>query len=210
VYYVFDLLVLAGKDVTKEPLDKRRALLEKHVLPLLDEPIRYSQELPASLADLIEAVREHGFEGLVAKKRSSRYESVKRSGAWQKMRVNRSQDFVIGGYTTGGNPFDALVFGYYQKGRLMYAVRTQVGFTPALRFALMKLFKDLEIKECPFANLPESKEGRWGQGLTVAKMKTAGSSSRCWLGSSHFLEWTADESSPAFSIREVARGPEGE
>jgi bifunctional non-homologous end joining protein LigD len=112
VYYVFDVLVLTGKDVMREPLQARRALLEKFVLPLLDEPIRYSQELPARLTDLIEAVKEQGLEGLIAKKRSSRYEPGKRSGAWQKMRVNRSQDFVIAGYTVGGNPFDALVFGY--------------------------------------------------------------------------------------------------
>jgi bifunctional non-homologous end joining protein LigD len=49
VYYVFDVLVLSGGDVRGEPLHKRRLLLEKHVLPHLDEPIRYSQELPASL-----------------------------------------------------------------------------------------------------------------------------------------------------------------
>ena len=165
-YYVFDVLVLSGGDVRGEPLHKRRLLLEKHVLPHLAEPIRYSQELPASLPDLIEAVREQGFEGLVAKKRSSRYESGKRSGVWQKMRVNRSQDFVIGGYTMGGNPFDALVFGYYKGKQLMYAARTHAGFTPTLRTALMKRFRGLEIKECPFANLPESKEGQWGQGLT--------------------------------------------
>ena len=61
-----------------------------------------------------EAIREQGFEGLVAKNRNSRYESGKRTGAWQKMRVNRGQDFVIGGYTIGGNPFDALVFGITQ------------------------------------------------------------------------------------------------
>jgi bifunctional non-homologous end joining protein LigD len=133
VYYVFDVLVLSGGDVRGEPLSKRRALLEKYILPRLHEPIRYSQELPASLPDLIEAVREQGFEGLVAKKRSSRYESGKRSGAWQKMRVNRSQDFVIGGYTVGGNPFDALVFGYYQGNQLMYAARTHAhvdGYSP--------------------------------------------------------------------------------
>jgi bifunctional non-homologous end joining protein LigD len=104
VYYVFDVLVLAGKDVVRDPLQARRVLLEKFFLPLLDEPIRYSQELPASLPDLIEAVKEQGLEGLIAKKRSSRYEPGKRSGAWQKMRVNRSQDFVIGGYTVSGQP----------------------------------------------------------------------------------------------------------
>src|SRR5262249_46138520 len=53
----------------------------------------------------------------------SRYEPGLRSGAWQKMRVNKAQAFVIGGYTVG-NPFDALVFGYYEGKRLMYVART--------------------------------------------------------------------------------------
>src|SRR5262249_30281115 len=67
-YFVFDVMILAGRDVMRETLETRRALLEKHILPKLDEPIRYSQELPASLPDLIEAVRAQGFEGLIAKK----------------------------------------------------------------------------------------------------------------------------------------------
>jgi bifunctional non-homologous end joining protein LigD len=167
IYYVFDVMVLAGKDVIREPLEMRRTLLEKHVLPKLGEPIRYSQELKASLSDLIEAVKAQGFEGLVAKRRSSRYEPGKRSGAWQKMRVNRRQHFVIGGYTVGGATFDAIIFGYYDSKRLMYAARTRNGFTPALRVALTKKFRGLEIAECPFANLRESRAGRWSEGLTA-------------------------------------------
>jgi bifunctional non-homologous end joining protein LigD len=108
------------------------------------------------------------------------------------MRVNRSQDFVIGGYTVGGNPFDALGFGYYEGERLMYAARTHAGFIPALRVAPMKRFQGLEIKECPFANLPESKEGRWGQGLTAAKMKDCRWLKPVLVGEFEFLEWTAD------------------
>jgi ATP-dependent DNA ligase len=61
---------------------------------------------------LIQSVKSQGFEGLVAKRRDSRYEPGLRSGAWLKMRVNRGQEFVIGGYTIGGNPFDGLIFGY--------------------------------------------------------------------------------------------------
>ena len=52
VYYTFDLMVLSGRDVMREPLETRRGLLEKHVLPFLGEPIRYSQFLPASLQTL--------------------------------------------------------------------------------------------------------------------------------------------------------------
>ena len=109
-------------------------------------------------------MKTQGFEGLVAKNRRKRYEPGLRSGAWQKMRVNRGQEFVIGGYTVGGSSFDALVFGYYDGNSLMYAARTRNGFTPALRATLMKRFQGIETKECPFANLPESKSGRWGRG----------------------------------------------
>jgi hypothetical protein len=62
------------------------------------------------------------------------------------------------------------VFGYYEGGKLMYAGRTRNDFTPKLRAELMKRFRPLETKECPFAYLPEKKAGRWGAGLTAAKM----------------------------------------
>ena len=85
------------------PLTARRALLELRILAHLDEPIRESPEVNASLPDLIESVRTHGLEGLVAKLRDSRYEPGQRSGAWQKMRVNKSQEFVIAGPLASGH-----------------------------------------------------------------------------------------------------------
>lgn len=171
-FYIFDVLILAGTNVMAEPLLKRRELLEEHVLPNLSEPIRYSPVLEGILKDLVQSVKAQGLEGLVAKRANSRYEPGQRSGAWQKMRVNRGQEFVIGGYTVGGAIFDALVFGYYEHGKLMYAARTRNGFTPKLRAELMKKFKPLETNECPFANLPEKKAGRWGFGLTATKMES--------------------------------------
>ena len=101
VFFVFDVLVLGGVNVMNEPLTARRALLEKKVLPKLKEPIRYSLEFDTPLPDLIAAVKAQGLEGLVAKRRDSRYEPGLRSGAWQKMRINAGQEFVIGGYTVG-------------------------------------------------------------------------------------------------------------
>ncbi len=114
VYFVFDLLILKGRNVMTKPLSERRALLESEVLPKLAEPIRYSPALKASLPDLIASVKSAGLEGLVAKRRNSRYEPGQRSGAWQKMRINRGQEFVIGGYTPSDRNFDALIFGYYK------------------------------------------------------------------------------------------------
>ena len=145
LYYVFDLLILSGRDVMGETLDARRALLEKYVLAKLDEPIRYSPELQATLPDLIRSVKAQGLEGIVGKRRSSKYEPGLRSGAWQKMRTNQGQEFVIAGYTPSPKNFDALVIGYYESGKLMYAARTRNGFTPASRAELFKKIKGLEI-----------------------------------------------------------------
>ena len=192
VYFVFDVLVFKGKSVMERTLDERKVLLEKSIVRKLREPLRYMRPVEGSLDDLVESVKAHGLEGLVAKRRDSKYEPGERSGAWQKMRVNQGQEFVIGGYTPIGKSFDALVFGYYENGKLLYASRTRNGFTPSSRLELLKKMKPLHIKECPFANLPEKNAGRWGAGLTAAKMKDC-----LWLrpqlvANFEFLEWTGD------------------
>ena len=192
LYFVFDVMMLEGRDLRRETLQTRLALLERKVLPRLGEPVRYATPLEASLPVLIESVKAQGLEGLVAKRLDSRYESGLRSGAWQKMRVNRGQEFVIGGYTVGTKTFDALVFGYYEGAQLMYAARTRNGFTPAVREQLFKKFRGLEIDECPFANLPEKKSGRWGAGLTATKMKDCRWLEPILVAQVEFLEWTDD------------------
>jgi bifunctional non-homologous end joining protein LigD len=192
IYYVFDVMVLAGRDVKAQAFEARRELLERKVLPKLTEPVRYTGELEAGLRDLIESVRAQRLEGLVAKRRDSRYEPGLRSGAWMKSRINQGQEFVIGGYTIGTKTFDALIFGYYEGGRLIYAARTRNGFTPAVREQLFRKFQSLEIRECPFANLPEAKSGRWGQGLTKAKMADCRWLKPLLVGQFEFLEWTGE------------------
>ena len=191
-FYIFDLMVLAGGDVMKEPLEVRRGLLENRVLPKLYDPIRYSVELKAGLPDLIASVKSQGLEGLVAKQRGGVYEPGLRSGSWQKMRINQGQEFVIGGYTPSDRSFDALIIGYYENNRLLYAGRTRNGFTPMLRLELMKRLRPLEDIQCPFANLPERKSGRWGQGLTAAKMADCHWLKPKLVGQFEFVEWTAD------------------
>jgi DNA ligase D-like protein (predicted ligase) len=192
VFFVFDVMVLSGRSVLREPLEHRRTLLEQKVLPKLADPVRYSPELNAALPDLITAVKEQGFEGLVAKRRDSFYERGKRSGAWQKMRVSQGQEFVIGGFTIGTRTFDALVFGYYEGTRLIYAARTRNGFTSASRERLFQKFRGLEIDRCPFVNLPEARAGRWGQGLTAEKMKDCRWLKPVLVGQFEFLEWTGE------------------
>ncbi len=192
VYYVFDVLILGGRNVIAEPLSKRRDLLKRHVLPKLSEPIRESAPLNASLSDVIEVVKAHGLEGIVAKRLDSRYEPGQRSGAWRKMRVNQGQEFLIGGYTHSPKNFDALIFGYYEGEQLLYAARTRSGFTPATLAQVYRRFHTLEIPDCPFGNLPEPRGGRWGQGLTAEKMRECRWLKPLLVGQFEFVEWTPD------------------
>jgi bifunctional non-homologous end joining protein LigD len=82
LYYAFDLLYLDGKDMRLMPLRKRREMLERI---LRGSPVKFSAALKGSSDVVINAVREHGMEGIVAKQDSSRYESGERSGAWRKL-----------------------------------------------------------------------------------------------------------------------------
>ena len=129
-----------------DPLMRQRELIKKQVFPMLAEPIRYSPIL------------------------DGRETAGKPFRRVAEMRVNQGQELVIAGYTLSPKNFDALVIGYYESDRLMYAARTRNGFTPASRAELFNKIKPLEIKECPFANLPEKKAGLWGAGLTAVKM----------------------------------------
>jgi DNA ligase D-like protein (predicted ligase) len=192
-YYVFDVLVLGGRNIMPEHLSVRRDLLRRHVLPTLHDPVRECPELNAALQDVIQAIRTQGLEGVIAKNLNSSYEPGRRSGSWRKMRLNKGQEFVIGGYTIGPKTFDALIFGHYQGKKLLYVGRTRNGFTPLLREQLQKRFRDLLISECPFANLPEAKAGHWGLGLTAEKLKACRWLKPLLVGQFEFVEWTSDD-----------------
>ena len=89
-YYVFDVLILKGKDLRGETLAARRVALTK-LVGKQKEQIRESSVLDASLADILASVKAKGLEGVVAKRLDSCYESGQRSGSWQKMRINRGR-----------------------------------------------------------------------------------------------------------------------
>ena len=95
MFYAFDLLHLDGTDLTSLPLLKRRARLAR----LLDgSGLLASEELPGTPAAIVEAVRGLGLEGVVAKRKDSLYGPGERSDAWQKLKLENQQEFVIGGY----------------------------------------------------------------------------------------------------------------
>src|SRR5467141_3282699 len=188
-YYIFDLLCWKDRDLTRVPLVERRALL-KSVVVIRDERIRVSDYFEATPKDLLSAVREQGLEGIIGKRKNSHYQPGKRSGAWIKYRVNRRQEFVIGGYFPGPHGFDSLIVGYYEGEKLMYVARTRNGFVPASRRQVFSKLRHLVTPACPFVNLPETRRSRFGEELNAEKMKKA-----VWLkpdavAQIEFLEWT--------------------
>jgi bifunctional non-homologous end joining protein LigD len=188
-YHVFDLLCWQGRDFTRIPLIERRALL-KGFLVVHDKRIRIVDYVEAKPNDLLAAVREQRLEGIVGKQKDSHYQPGKRSGAWIKYRVNRGQEFVIGGYFPGPHGIDSLIVGYYDGDKLIYVARTRNGFVPASRRQVFSKLKHLVTPACPFVNLPETRRSRFGEELNAEKMKKA-----VWLkpqavAQIEFLEWT--------------------
>jgi bifunctional non-homologous end joining protein LigD len=157
VFYAFDVLIYRGRSVLKVPLYFRREVLRRVFEDSKTAPMGLSENIEAAPTDMIRVAKEFEFEGIVAKRKDSFYESGKRSGAWVKYKVNRGQELVIGGYTPD-NPFDALIVGYYEGERLLYAAKVRNGFVPQVRREVASKFKGLEIDACPFANLPEKKQ----------------------------------------------------
>jgi DNA ligase D-like protein (predicted ligase) len=188
-YFIFDLLVCNGRDLTKLPLSDRRALV-KSLLKFRSPRIRIAEQSEVTASDMLAAVRQQQLEGVIAKRKDSLYEAGKRSGAWVKCRANRGQELVIGGYIPGPHGFDSLIVGYYQGKDLIYVARVRNGFVPASRRQVFERIRHLVSTTMPFANLPDTHKSRWGDDLTAEKMK------KCvWLrleavAQVEFLEWT--------------------
>jgi hypothetical protein len=209
LYFVFDVMVLAGRDVMKEPREARRELLEKKILPKLGEPVRYAAPLDASLPVLIESVKAQGLEGLVAKRLGSRYEAGLRSGAWQKMRVNRGQEFVIGGYTGGTKTFDALIFGLRRRPphvRRAHQKRIHAG-RPRATVQEIPRAGDQGL---PVRESPGSEERPMGCGPDSGEDERLSVAEACVGRADRVPGMDGRESSPPHQVRLATRGQEPE
>src|SRR4051794_37541707 len=189
VFYAFDLLRLNGDDLTQQPLEARRRLLPA---VLMDSGVLFSEELVGRVAEIIEAVRGLGLEGVIAKRRDSRYSAGVRSDAWLKLKLDRQQEFVVGGYRPGPHGVDALVVGYYEGKELLFAGKVRAGFTPAVRREVVAALKPLHVAQCPFANLPNAKTSRWEGGVTAEQMSEMQWVSPRVVAQVRFVEFTAD------------------
>jgi bifunctional non-homologous end joining protein LigD len=191
VFYAFDCVIYQGKSLKGQPLELRRAVLQA-ALETTHDPVRFSETWKAKPAALIAAAKEHGVEGLIAKRADSVYEPGQASGAWVKYRLNKGQELVVGGYVPSKHDFDALLVGYYEDDQLLFVGKIRNGFTPHVRAQVFQRFKGLETDACPFANLPEPKGARRGIALTAEAMKEC-----CWLKPTlvaqvEFTEWTSN------------------
>ncbi len=195
VYYAFDLLSLDGTDLCKSPLIERRELLAK-LLREAPERIRFSEELPGERENLLQLAKQFGLEGLIAKRPDSVYEPGRCSGAWVKVKLTQTQEFVIGGYTPpegSRKHFGALLVGYYGSSGLLFAGRVGTGFSEKALAELYRGLRKIKREICPFVNLPEKGPGRWRQGITPAVMKRCEWVEPLLVAQVKFTEWTHDE-----------------
>ena len=191
VFYAFDVLNVEGQDLTGEPLESHRARLP--ALVSADAVMRLSQDLPGNAGDIAKALRAAGLEGVIAKRRDSTYQPGERSSDWVKFKLERQQEFVIGGYRPdGANGLDALLVGYYEGKELRFAGKVRAGLIPHVRREILGKLKPLQIQQSPFANLPDTDVGRWGGGITADQMREMHWTKPQLVAQVRFVEWTAE------------------
>jgi bifunctional non-homologous end joining protein LigD len=179
VFYGFDLLHFAGLNLRQAAYSDRRRYLAQCLLPSPHVQLVHATEDGVAL---YAAALAQGFEGVMAKRRDSRYEAGRRSTAWLKIKPTHSAEFVVGGYTLGRGAratLGALLLGYWKKGQLHYAGHVGSGLDGATLARLKQRFASLETERHPFAEAPPLHRATvWLRPDTVAEVK--------------FAEWTPD------------------
>jgi bifunctional non-homologous end joining protein LigD len=155
-FYVFDLLWLDGYSIMHLPLSERRKKLEA-LLPS-HPSIQLSHAFDTSGTDFFDAASKMQLEGILAKKADSEYKPGARSKEWLKIKVATRQEVIIGGYTRNqgtAKPFSSLLVGVQGKKGLEYIGKIGTGFSDKLQGEMMKQFRPLVTKKCPFNYIPD-------------------------------------------------------
>jgi len=156
VLYVFDLLWYEGKNLMALPLVERQEIL-KEILPTNDDRIRLSEVFDSNGIDFLDAASKLGLEGIMAKKSNSVYTPSNRSKDWLKIKVQKRQEVVIGGFTKNNGTsklFSSLLLGVYEENKFKYVGKVGTGFSDKLQSEMMTLFQPLIIKKTPFSVEP--------------------------------------------------------
>jgi bifunctional non-homologous end joining protein LigD len=155
VFFCFDLMHFAGLDTRGAPYADRRRWLEQCLLPSPHVHLVHAEE---DGEELYKAALASGFEGVIAKRKDSRYEAGKRSQAWLKIKPTRSAEFVVGGYTRGKGSratLGALLLGHWHEGKLHYCGHVGSGFDERTLARVKARAEKLVTKARPFAEEPE-------------------------------------------------------
>ena len=177
IYYVFDLLYLDGYDLRRVALEQRKEVLARIVAA--NELIRVSDHFAQGVS-LLEAAKKQGLEGILAKKRASIYEE-RRTHEWLKIKITRTLDCVIGGYTDPEGSrayFGSIVLGLYDKqGRLIHVGQAGSGFDQKTLTAVWQSLQKIQSKRSPFyGEVDALRAVHWVKAELVAEIK--------------FSEWT--------------------
>ena len=189
VYYIFDVLYADGYSLTRVDLEQRKQILQQLLRP--NATFRYSEAFPEQGRQLFEAAKQQGLEGIVAKRRTSCYET-KRSRDWLKVKTTMRQECVIGGYTDprgSRENFGSLVLGLYDdQGKLVPVGQAGSGFTHKTHAAMWDRLRKLETNTSPFARKPEASRGvHYVRPELVAEIK--------------FTEWTHEGQKGGLKMR---------
>jgi bifunctional non-homologous end joining protein LigD len=177
-YMVFDLMWQDGRSLLNETYVDRRKKLE--ALKLNGNSWQTPPYEKGGGQTMLDASRKAGLEGIMGKKLDSHYEPGRRSGVWVKVKNRNRQEFVIGGWLDGegkrsGHP-GALLVGYYDKGKLVYAGKVGTGFTDAMLDKLQNAIKPLATDKNPFGAGAPPKQAHFVKPKLVAEVE--------------FVEWT--------------------
>lgn len=156
LYYVFDVLWFDGVDIKGLPLSERKELLS-NILPE-DSIIKLSNDFDTSGIEFLETARKMGLEGIMAKKLESTYQVGNRTRDWLKIKANKRQEVVIGGYTLNEDsrkPFSSLLVGVFENGKLIFTGKIGTGWNNKTQVEMMQQFKPLVIKDPPFYATPD-------------------------------------------------------
>ncbi|MES2690420.1 MAG: DNA ligase D [Bacteroidota bacterium] len=156
VFYAFDILWLNGYSLTSLSLEARKQVL-KTVLTETDT-IRISEAFDVQGTDFFNTIKQMGLEGIIAKKADSTYSAGERNTDWLKIKSNKRQEVIIGGFTRNdgtSKSFSSLLVGVYKGKKLMYTGKIGTGFSDQLQKELMKQFKPLIATKSPFTSSPD-------------------------------------------------------
>lgn len=156
-YYLFDLLHCGGCDLTRVSLEGRKTLLRAAMD--FEDPIRLTTHQNEHGEHYYRTACRKGWEGLIAKERTSRY-IHSRSPKWLKLKCSNRQEFVIGGFTEPQGErkgFGALLVGFHKNGRLQYAGKVGTGYDDETLSRLAGQLRSARRKTPPFdeSKLPE-------------------------------------------------------